>query len=152
MKPFDFNSALSLQTINECLRGLPEEGLVHSKGKPGVPPMTTNINVRFANSLPVEIEIQHREKIPERKQPVTPGFLPMAPPSPTTTTGEFFLLLVMLALVGCGRHSEDNSPVSTNVDQVAPGAVAPATANWNNTNNPVTTNSMNTNNPAVTNQ
>lgn len=48
METDDFNSVMPrLQTINECLRTLPEISPAHSNGKPDVPSTTTHISVRF---------------------------------------------------------------------------------------------------------
>ena len=48
METDNFNSAKPrLQTINECLRMLPETHPAHSNGKPDVPSTTTHISVRF---------------------------------------------------------------------------------------------------------
>lgn len=66
MKEFKTNNEPSLKTINECRReGIKKPG--HSKGKPAVPSMTNNINVRFAALLPVEIEIRRLNKPPKHK-------------------------------------------------------------------------------------
>jgi hypothetical protein len=53
-----YNTAPRLQTINECLRVLPETYPAHSNGKPGVPSMTTHISVRFAPISPVQLQIK----------------------------------------------------------------------------------------------
>lgn len=52
---------LTQQTINECTLRSAEPGLAHSKGKPDVPSTTTNINVRFAISYTMEIQIRFAE-------------------------------------------------------------------------------------------
>jgi len=66
MNPLKSNSGEPLETINECRRAGCEPAPGHSKGKPDVPSMTTNINVRFAITLPVAIEIRRRRPVPER--------------------------------------------------------------------------------------
>jgi len=48
----------SARTINECPPRTTEPALAHSKGKPDVSSTTTNINVRFATPLPLEIPIR----------------------------------------------------------------------------------------------
>ena len=73
MKPFEPTNADALKTINECRRAGREHSPGHSKGKPAVSSMTTNIDVRFATPLPLEIEIRRRTRPPELK----PGPLPV---------------------------------------------------------------------------
>jgi hypothetical protein len=68
MKLFKTNNEPSLKTINECRReGRKLKKPGHSKGKPDVSSMTTNISVRFAALLPVEIEIRRLNKPPKQK-------------------------------------------------------------------------------------
>jgi hypothetical protein len=57
MKPPDRKSPLA-KPINECPLRRTEPRLAHSKGKPGVSPTKTNINVRFATPLTEEIQIR----------------------------------------------------------------------------------------------
>jgi hypothetical protein len=57
MNLLHINSASPLGKINECLRGLPENNLVHSKGRPDAA-RRNKICVRFAASLPVEFEVR----------------------------------------------------------------------------------------------
>jgi len=88
MKPLEFNSAML--TINECPREEREQRtLAHSKGKPGVSPMTTNISVRFATPLPLEIEIRRRTKLSELKPgPMPARLFKTAAQTTAPTTGE----------------------------------------------------------------
>jgi hypothetical protein len=59
MKSDDISNATPrLQTINECLRVLPEMLPAHSNGKPGVPSMTAHINVRFVPLSMVQLQIK----------------------------------------------------------------------------------------------
>jgi hypothetical protein len=84
MKPFESTNADALKTINECRRAGREHSPGHSKGKPAVSSMTTNIGVRFATPLPQEIEIRQRTKPPERKPgPVRLHMHLAAPPKPS---------------------------------------------------------------------
>jgi hypothetical protein len=65
--------SLEMQPINECPLRLPEPSLAHSKGKPDVSSMKTNINVRFATSLIEEVPIRviaYDMQWQERAQPV----------------------------------------------------------------------------------
>jgi len=52
------NSLPQAQTINECLRALPETQPAHSNGKPAVSPSTTNISVRFAPVSLLHLQIR----------------------------------------------------------------------------------------------
>ncbi|HTX21520.1 MAG TPA: hypothetical protein VMD27_06665 [Candidatus Aquilonibacter sp.] len=47
-----------LQTINECLRALPETYPAHSNDKPGVPSTTTHLNVRFVPLSLFQLQIK----------------------------------------------------------------------------------------------
>jgi len=67
MKASESNNLTLLKTINECRRAGREHTLGHSKGKPDVSSMTTNIDVRFATPLPMEIEIRRLNEPPGRK-------------------------------------------------------------------------------------
>ena len=63
MKTDDLNHAMPrLQTINECLRVLPETCPAHSNGKPDVPSTTNNIDVRFAPATRLPLQIKHSMK------------------------------------------------------------------------------------------
>lgn len=53
------NAKLRLQTLNECLRVLPEMNPAHSNGKPDVPSTTNNIDVRFAPHSSLQLQIRH---------------------------------------------------------------------------------------------
>jgi hypothetical protein len=53
--------SITQQTINECTLRSAEPGLAHSKGKPDVSSTTTNINVRFAMSYTMEVQIRFAE-------------------------------------------------------------------------------------------
>jgi hypothetical protein len=77
MNTFESNSGQPLETINECRRAGRVQTPGHSKGKPDVPTMTTNIDVRFATPLPVAVEIRRRNPVPER-QPL-PVWMPPRP-------------------------------------------------------------------------
>jgi hypothetical protein len=58
MKTDEANSLIARpQTINECLRVLPETCPAHSNGKPDVPSTTNNINIRFAPDLAIQLQI-----------------------------------------------------------------------------------------------
>lgn len=81
MKPFEPTNDDALETINECRRAGREHSPGHSKGKPAVSSMTTNIDVRFATPLPQEVQIRRRERPPERKPgPVRMPLHTLAPP------------------------------------------------------------------------
>jgi len=88
MKPLEFNSAML--KINECPREEREQRkLAHSKGKPGVSSMTTNISVRFATPLPIEVEIRRRARPLEQKPgPMPARLFKAAAQSPAPTMGE----------------------------------------------------------------
>ena len=53
------NAKLRCQTLNECLRVLPETSPAHSNGKPDVPSTINNIDVRFASHSPLQLQIRH---------------------------------------------------------------------------------------------
>src|SRR5882757_6023960 len=53
------NAKLRCQTLNECLRVLPETSPAHSNGKPDVPSTINNIDVRFAPHSPLQLQIRH---------------------------------------------------------------------------------------------
>jgi len=83
MKPIEPTNADALETINECRRAGREHSPGHSKGKPGVSSMTTNIDIRFATPLSMEIAIRQRTRPPERKPgPVRMPLHLVAPPKP----------------------------------------------------------------------
>jgi len=52
------NATPQLQTINECVRALPEMNPAHSIGKPGVLTTTTHINVRFVPLSLIQLQIK----------------------------------------------------------------------------------------------
>jgi len=89
MKTSDISNAMPrLQTINECLRTHSPLCPAHSNGKPAVPSTTTHINVRFAPTSPIELEIRQLTKVPTKCEPIDPAPFLMAARSSTTTTGE----------------------------------------------------------------
>jgi hypothetical protein len=79
MKLFIYNRrrARRLQTMNECPRERlhPRMAPAHINGEPDVPVHTTEISIRFADSLPVEIPLRHVKGMSEpetAKEPVPP--------------------------------------------------------------------------------
>jgi len=86
---FGSDSVKPLKTINECRRAGGKNTPGHSKGKPDVSFMTTNIGVRFATPLPVEIKIRHLKRLPEHnKTGPVPVPLQLAAQATATTNGE----------------------------------------------------------------
>lgn len=72
MNPNKFNNNAEALTINECRRAGRKNTPGHSKGKPAVSSMTTNISVRFAALLPVEIAIRRVHETTERESGAVP--------------------------------------------------------------------------------
>lgn len=80
---------LQLKPINECCEQNPvTTGFAHSNGKPAATSTTTNINVRFAPVLPVEVGIRRLTKYSNTKSTVDTRPPMTVTLLPTTTNGE----------------------------------------------------------------